>query len=80
MKKLFLPNKIKSLIGDLVVFVSVSAVFILVVLLGLDAEMNRVIQYNCEISEISPDFTPAMKQECRKLRKLKQQEQRYYKT
>ena len=24
--------------------------------------------YNCSIAEISPDFTPAMKDECRKLR------------
>ena len=25
--------------------------------------------YNCSIAEISPDFTPAMREECRKLRK-----------
>jgi hypothetical protein len=24
--------------------------------------------YNCSLAEISPDFTPAMKEECRKLR------------
>lgn len=24
--------------------------------------------YNCSIAEISPDFTPAMRDECRKLR------------
>lgn len=25
--------------------------------------------YNCSIAEISPDFTPAMREECRKLRR-----------
>ncbi len=25
--------------------------------------------YNCSISEISPDFTPKMREECRKLRR-----------
>jgi hypothetical protein len=24
--------------------------------------------YNCSIAEISPDFTPAMKEECRKIK------------
>ena len=26
--------------------------------------------YNCSIAEISPDYTPAMKEECRRLRKV----------
>lgn len=25
-------------------------------------------KYNCSIAEISPDYTPAMKEECRRLR------------
>ncbi len=28
--------------------------------------------YNCSIAEISPDFTPKMREECRKLRKEQQ--------
>lgn len=28
--------------------------------------------YNCSIAEISPDYTPAMKEECRRLRSQKQ--------
>jgi hypothetical protein len=28
--------------------------------------------YNCSIAEISPDFTNAMREECRKLRREKQ--------
>lgn len=30
---------------------------------------GEVIVINCGISEISPDFTPKMREECRKLRK-----------
>lgn len=32
--------------------------------------IDPVAKYNCDIAEISPDYTPAMKQECRK--KLKE--------
>jgi hypothetical protein len=32
--------------------------------------VDPVAKYNCDIAEISPDYTPAMKQECRK--KLKE--------
>jgi hypothetical protein len=28
--------------------------------------------YNCSLAEISPDFTPAMREECRRLRKTQQ--------
>jgi hypothetical protein len=27
------------------------------------------LMYNCSIAEISPDYTPAMKDECRKLKR-----------
>ena len=30
--------------------------------------VDPVAKYNCDIAEISPDYTPAMKQECRRLR------------
>jgi hypothetical protein len=37
---------------------------------GINNSMgNGPAMYNCSIAEISPDFTPAMKEECRKLRK-----------
>jgi len=29
---------------------------------------NMPRAYNCSIAEISPDFTPTMREECRKLR------------
>jgi hypothetical protein len=32
---------------------------------------NGPVMYNCSIAEISPDYTPAMKEECRKLRSIK---------
>jgi hypothetical protein len=31
--------------------------------------IDPVAKYNCSIAEISPDYTPAMKQECRKKQK-----------
>jgi hypothetical protein len=30
---------------------------------------NQTITFNCSIAEISPDFTPAMREMCRKLRR-----------
>ena len=39
-------------------------------LYGVNTQMGRgPAMYNCSIAEISPDFTPAMREECRKLRK-----------
>ena len=35
--------------------------------------IDHAAKYNCSIAEISPDYTPAMKQECRK--KLKESAQ-----
>jgi len=75
MKNIFLPKKFKGLLGDIMICSSLMAIFGFMVVEGLDAEFNRVVKYNCEIAEISPDFTPAMKQECRKLRV---QNQRYH--
>jgi hypothetical protein len=34
--------------------------------------IDPVAKYNCDIAEISPDYTPAMKQECRRLRSQRQ--------
>ena len=31
--------------------------------------VDPVAKYNCSIAEISPDYTPAMKQECRQKQK-----------
>ena len=68
MKNIFLPKKFKGILEDTLVVLSLLVLFGFVVVEGLDAEMDRVVKYNCDIAEISPDFTPAMKQECRKLR------------
>ena len=39
-------------------------------LYGVSTQLSRgPAMYNCGIAEISPDFTPAMKDECRKLRR-----------
>jgi hypothetical protein len=39
-------------------------------LYGIHSVLPREAMYDCRIAEISPDYTPAMKQECRK--KLKE--------
>jgi len=75
MRNIFLPKKFKGILEDTLVVLSLLVLFGFVITEGLDAEFNRVIKYDCEIAEISPDFTPAMKQECRK---LKIENQRYH--
>jgi hypothetical protein len=35
----------------------------------LSDSQNQTITFNCSIAEISPDFTPAMREMCRKLRR-----------
>jgi len=39
---------------------------IIILILGIDFPKGKV--YNCSISEISPDFPPQVREECRKLR------------
>ena len=44
------------------------ALFLL--LYGINSSMGHgTAMYNCSIAEISPDYTPAMKEECRKLKR-----------
>ena len=39
-------------------------------LYGVNTQLGRhPAMYNCGIAEISPDYTPAMREECRRLRK-----------
>lgn len=60
----------KIILTVLAVLVLWTAMFGLVVLGNrLFASTGYVKVYNCSISEISPDFTTAMREECRKLRK-----------
>jgi len=40
-------------------------------LYGIHSWMPAQTMYNCSIAEISPDYTPAMKNECRRLRMAK---------
>lgn len=56
----------------------VALVFLITSLAGLIWGINNAVgidpvaKYNCDIAEISPDYTPAMKQECRRLRSQQQ--------
>ena len=38
-------------------------------LYGIHDVLPKEAMYDCRIAEISPDYTPAMKQECRKKQK-----------
>ena len=58
----------------LLVIISTTLLFVtmFVVLYGISnyLSIDHTARYNCSIAEISPDFSPAMKAECRK--KLKE--------
>lgn len=41
------------------------------ILYGIHSVLPQEVAYNCSIAEISPDFTPKMREECRKLRMVK---------
>ena len=64
MRNLFLTKNKKNT-GGILVYLSVTLGFGIVVFGGLDAELNRGVEYSCELSEYSKQFTPEMKQECR---------------
>jgi len=39
------------------------------ILYGIHSVLPKEAMYDCRIAEISPDYTPAMKQECRNKQK-----------
>jgi len=41
------------------------------ILYGINSVLPTKAMYDCRIAEISPDYTPAMKNECRRLRMAK---------
>ena len=48
------------------------ALAIFVAWIGALATMdNKTIKYDCRLAEISPDFPPAVKEQCRKLMERK---------
>ena len=65
MKYLFLTKK-KNNTGGILVYLFTTSIFGIVVFGGLDAELNRGVEYSCELSEYSKQFTPEMKQECKR--------------
>jgi hypothetical protein len=48
---------------------AVLGVSLVSLLYGIHSVLPREAVYDCRIAEISPDFTPAMKSECRKKQK-----------
>ena len=65
MRNLFLTKKRKNT-GTFLVYLFSTIGFGIVVFGGLDAELNRGVEYSCELSEYSKQFTPEMKQECKR--------------
>ena len=65
MRNLFLTKNKKNT-GGILVYLSVTLGFGIIVFGGLDAELNRSVEYSCELAEFSSEFTPQMKQECKK--------------
>ena len=48
---------------------TVLGVSLVSLLYGIHSVLPKEAMYDCRIAEISPDFTPAMKEECRKKQK-----------
>ena len=65
MRNLFLTKKRKNT-GVFLVYLFATVSLGIVVFGGLDAELNRGVEYSCELSEYSKQFTPEMKQECKR--------------
>ena len=65
MRNLFLTKKRKDASGILV-YLFTTFLFGIIVFGGLDAELNRSVEYSCELAEYSREFTPQMKQECKR--------------
>ena len=53
------------------VALTVLGVGLFLFLYGIHSVLPRDRVYDCRIAEISPDYTPAMKEQCRKLRSVK---------
>jgi hypothetical protein len=54
------------------VVLAVLGVSLVSLLYGIYSVLPREARYDCSIAEISPDYTPAMKQQCRnKLKEAK---------
>jgi hypothetical protein len=58
---------LKSFALGLLFFVALCTMIGLIILSNTIAGAGPRV-YNCSIAEISPDFTPKMREECRKLR------------
>ena len=67
MRYLFLKKKIKNT-GGILVYLFSTSLFGIIVVGGLDAEMDRVVQYNCDmlIGGWHPDVPTKVIEECRK--------------
>lgn len=56
-------------IGLSMIMVGLILAMLSLIIFGNQLAAGSVKVYNCSISEFSPDFTPAMREECRNLRK-----------
>jgi hypothetical protein len=66
-------NKLQIIIDIFTYAVCVVIIMISIVLIkDKFSDRQQPGTYNCSIAEISPDFTPAMREVCRKLRREQQ--------
>ena len=71
MRKIFSTRKkikIKDILRDMVMMTFSVAIFAFIIVIALDAELNRVVQYDCDmlIGGWHPDVPPKVLEECRK--------------
>jgi hypothetical protein len=76
MRKIFSPYKkvsAKEIFGDIFVGLCTTVMLGFIIVTALDAEMNRVVKYDCNalIGGWHPDVPPKVIEECRKVSKGK---------
>ena len=66
--------KIFKIVGLSMLVLGTILVMLSLVIFGNQLAAGSGKVYNCSVSEFSPDFTTAMREECRKLRKQQHEE------
>jgi hypothetical protein len=51
-----------------IIFTTIGAITVALVLVILTHEMSGEVMYNCDLAEMHPDYPAKVKEECRKMR------------
>ena len=64
----------RPLLSDILglIVVTICAIILVVYITYNYGHQNHGIMYDCRLAEISPDFPPEVRNECRKLRSIRQ--------